>query len=450
LAIARVRVDAKGSAPPAVYQLPIALRHAPKLPPSTVIATFEDGALLYDALYDDAFLTLLAHGVTDGLVIGDALHERWVVDPARVIPSGARDLQFKHVRIGSAEQSNSSIIIDDSVIVKLFRRLVPGVHPEVEIARALTRAKYAATPTFLGEFRFEDDHGTTIAGMAQRYVPGAVDLWSYALERGESYFTSDHETTNEFVEDARRLGRATRAMHVALARATDDPAFAPEPVSRDDVDRWAHRVQQSVRESLALLGAQLDTPGFPRDRAAEARVLASRRDHFVGWINEIVDSLGDDLGQRTRIHGDFHLGQVLRAPDGKLLIIDFEGEPTKSLDERREKTSPLRDVAGMLRSFAYAAATLAMRHGARVQPHVRELRAARWERDVRAAFLDGYLASSDEHDALPPNVDDTRRLIDLFEADKAFYELSYELNNRPTWAWIPMRGISKLLVQRSS
>jgi maltose alpha-D-glucosyltransferase/alpha-amylase len=208
-------------------------------------------------------------------------------------------------------------------------------------------------------------------------------------------------------------------------------------------------VQQSVRESLALLGTQIDTPGFPRDRAAEARVLATRRDHFVGWINEIVDALGDDLGKRTRIHGDFHLGQVLRAPDGELLIIDFEGEPAKSLDERREKTSPLRDVAGMLRSFAYAAAMLAMQHGTRIQPHVRELRAARWERDVRAAFLDGYLAPGGEHDGLPPRIEDTRRLIDLFEADKVFYELSYELNNRPAWAWIPMRGISKLLVQRS-
>jgi maltose alpha-D-glucosyltransferase/alpha-amylase len=140
---------------------------------------------------------------------------------------------------------------------------------------------------------------------------------------------------------------------------------------------------------------------------------------------------------------------VLRSPDGALSIIDFEGEPTKPLEERREKTSPLRDVAGMLRSFAYAAATLAMREGARLQTSVRELRAARWERDVRTAFLDGYLANGagSTRGLLPPSADDTRRLIELFEAEKAFYELSYELNNRPDWVWIPMRGISKLLVR---
>src|SRR5262249_19574601 len=154
------------------------------------------------------------------------------------------------------------------------------------------------------------------------------------------------------------------------------------------------RTHQSVRDSLSLLERQLDAPGFPRDRDAEARALARRREHFAGWINEIVDSLGSDLGLEVRIHGDYHLGQVLRAPDGQLLIIDCEGEPTRPLGERREKASPLRDVAGMLRSFAYAAATLAVEHAARLKPPLRELRSARWERDVRQAFLDGYLASS--------------------------------------------------------
>jgi maltose alpha-D-glucosyltransferase/alpha-amylase len=235
-------------------------------------------------------------------------------------------------------------------------------------------------------------------------------------------------------------------MHAALASPTDDQAFAPETVSGDDVDRWADRARQSVRDSLTLLTRQLDAPGFPRDREAEARVLAERGEHFIDWITETADALGTDLGARTRVHGDYHLGQVLRAPNGELLVIDFEGEPTKPLDERREKTSPLRDVAGMLRSFAYAAATLAMREGTRLQTPLRELRTARWERDARNAFLDGYLANG-AGGLLPSSADDTRRLIELFEAEKAFYELSYELNNRPAWVWIPMRGISKLLVR---
>jgi len=337
------------------------------------------------------------------------------------------------------------------VIVKLFRRLVSGIHPEVEVTRFLTtRAGFAHTPAFFGALRFDDEYGTTIAGMTQRYVPGATDLWSYTLERGRPYFAApeDRETASDFVADAKRLGQTTRAMHVALAGRTDDPAFAPEPVTPDDIDRWASRTHQSVRDALSLLERQLDAPGFPQEREAEARALARRREHFAGWINEIVDSLGSELGLQIRIHGDLHLGQVLRASNGELQIIDFEGEPTRPLDERREKASPLRDVAGMLRSFAYAAATLAVEQGARFKPQLRELRSARWERDVRQAFLDGYLASSPGAvNPLPARSPDTRGLIELFETEKVFYELSYELNNRPAWAWIPMRGISKLFVR---
>ncbi|HEX4684001.1 MAG TPA: hypothetical protein VH277_14880, partial [Gemmatimonadaceae bacterium] len=181
------------------------------------------------------------------------------------------------------------------------------------------------------------------------------------------------------------------------------------------------------------------------DRRAEAEALLGRKDHFLGWIDEINDYLGDDVGVRIRVHGDYHLGQVLRTASNDFMIIDFEGEPSRSLEERREKTSPLRDVAGMLRSFAYAAASLGMDAGKRIDPRTREIRMARWERDVRLAFLEGYLSANDEDsDILPEDQSHIKQLIALFEAEKAFYELAYELNNRPAWAWIPMRGISKL------
>jgi maltose alpha-D-glucosyltransferase/alpha-amylase len=283
----------------------------------------------------------------------------------------------------------------------------------------------------------------------QAFVPNAVDAWSYALERSRSYFAApaDRESPNAFVEDAKQLGVVTRMMHEALAGDDDDPDFAPEPVSTEDIDRWAHRTRQSVLDSLALLERQMAAPTFPRDRAPEAQALVRRRDHYLGWINEIDDQLGDDLGMRARIHGDFHLGQVLRSSDGTFLIIDFEGEPTRALSERREKTSPLRDVAGMLRSFAYAAATLSQKEGKSAPPHVRELRIARWERDVRAAYLAGYLGASDEPGLLPDEESHVRALIALFETEKVFYELAYELNQRPAWAWIPMRGIAKLFVK---
>ena len=448
LAVARIRVETSRGC--AVYQLPLAARASlpPDVPETAVLETIGGGTHVFDATYDPEFRAMLAHGIVAGLEAVGASRRRWVVEASaeasRLVATGSR------TRLLGVEQTNSSIVIGDAAIVKLFRRLVSGTHPDVEVTRFLTtRAGFVHTPSFLGALRFEDEHGTTIAGMTQRYVPGATDLWTYALERGRPYFAAreDVEPANDFLADATPLGGTTRAMHLALASRTDDPAFAPEPISPDDVDRWAGRAQQSVREALALLERQIDAPGFPREREAEARALARRRDHFAGWINEIVDALGQDLGQCVRIHGDFHLGQVLRAPNGEFLIIDFEGEPTRPLDERREKASPLRDVAGMLRSIAYAAATLALEDGARLKPSIRELRAARWERDVRSAFLAGYLAPDGATpNPLPANAADTRRLIQLFEAEKAFYELSYELNNRPAWAWIPMRGISKLFV----
>src|SRR5581483_4215921 len=170
----------------------------------------------------------------------------------------------------------------------------------------------------------------------------------------------DRDPNNDFLPDAKRLGAITRALHEALASDDDDPAFAPEDVTSEDIDRWSHRTQQSIRDSLALLAKQIDAGTFPADRRAEAKALVSRRDHYLGWIDEIDDNIGDDLGLRTRVHGDYHLGQVLHTASNDFMIIDFEGEPSRSIEERREKTSPLRDVAGMLRSFAYAAATLAM------------------------------------------------------------------------------------------
>jgi maltose alpha-D-glucosyltransferase/alpha-amylase len=449
--VARVRV--RGSSSSAIYQVPLAGRRDLPVgaPTSSVLMTFDDAQgqiVVFDALHDPEFRATLARGLTTGIAESSPLGARWIVERAR------EPIEFQgtpETRLSEAEQSNTSLVIGEAVIMKLFRRLVPGPHPEVEVARFLTtKAGFPNTPEFLGELRFEDRGEVTVAGLTQRFLAGATDLWSVALERSASYFTaSDREPANPFVADAGRLGETTRAMHTALASRMDDDAFAPARVTRGDVDRWADRARHSVRESLALLERQLGAPAFPREREAEARVLAGRGDHFVAWITELTSALGPDLGARARIHGDYHLGQVLRSPDGALSIIDFEGEPTKPLEERREKTSPLRDVAGMLRSFAYAAATLAMREGARLQTSVRELRAARWERDVRTAFLDGYLAdgAGSTRGLLPPSADDTRRLIELFEAEKAFYELSYELNNRPDWVWIPMRGISKLLVR---
>jgi maltose alpha-D-glucosyltransferase/alpha-amylase len=455
-AIARVVVTTDNAE--VAYQVPLAA--AASIPhgvsEQSVVAKTPGAAAasVYDAVHDPEFRAGLAQALAAGAVARND-GSRWTIESlATDWLAAARDIK---TTVSSAEQSNTSIVIDDRAILKLFRTLTPGIHPDVEVTQFLTsHAQFSNTPRLLATIYFEDNGRRTTAGMLQEFLPGSTDAWSRAFERGRPYFIapSGRDAPNTFVVEAARLGRVTRAMHDALASDDDDPAFAPEPIMPEDLERWAQRTKHTIRESLALLERQISSRDFPRDRAAEAQALVGRREHYVGWIDEIVDDVGDAVteGVRIRIHGDYHLGQVLRAASGDFMIIDFEGEPSKSLEERREKTSPLRDVAGMHRSFAYAAATLAMSVEKTIDAPTRELRAARWERDVRHAFLTGYLGERDTLDdrpeLFPEDEQHVRQLLALFETEKAFYELAYELNNRPSWVWIPMRGIAKLFVTR--
>lgn len=452
-AIARARIDT--SSGEQIYQLPFGARDdIDQLPERAILArvTVHGASLtLYDAMHDPEFRAGLGDALARGAVARDDSGHAWVAHPA----SAERDTRTAAVTstVGSAEQSNTSVVFGDSAIFKLFRVLKAGIHPDIEVTRFLTdRARFPHTPALLGSAWFENGGERTTAGMLQEFFPGSTDAWSYTLERAKEYFAApaDRDAGNSLVADARRLGEITRAMHEALACDTEDPAFAPEAIAPEDVERWARRTQQSVREALAILDRRSRAADFPRERVAEAAALVGRAEHYVGWVDEIVDSVGDDLGERIRIHGDYHLGQVLRTASGEFKIIDFEGEPSRTLAERREKASPLRDVAGMLRSVSYAAATLAMSVERSVDPRTREIRSARWERDVRGAFLDSYLrggSSAEESEILPEDEQHVRQLVALFETEKVFYELEYELNNRPAWIWIPMRGIAKLFTR---
>jgi maltose alpha-D-glucosyltransferase/alpha-amylase len=217
----------------------------------------------------------------------------------------------------------------------------------------------------------------------------------------------------------------------------------------EDVHRWAMAARTSIDEGLALLESRVGHASLPEEAAAAARVLVRRRAEFPALIAEIEAEVREDAGALIRHHGDYHLGQVLRTPEGKFMIIDFEGEPARPLSERRARHCPLRDVAGMLRSFAYAAATAAtdtIKAGGRIPRGLIEVRAGRWQRDVRKAFLGGYLAAGDSTAPrfLPARRPAVSSLISLFEIEKVFYELKYELNNRPDWVWIPLRGIARL------
>lgn len=433
------------------YQLPLVVRpvgagaggEGPRAVLAILVADDGARALLHDGLEDEGVRRLITRGLAEGARYSDD-GTSWVLAP---LPGAeVRDLPELPTRTGQAEQSNSSVVVGDRAILKLYRKLEAGEHPDVEIARALaTRTGFRNTPELLGTILFEDRDGAeTVAGMLQRLVPGARDAWELALEAAGDFLHAPQDTPpNPFAGEMRELGRVTRALHEALA-TIDEPAFAPRIASAADVDDWAARVRDMLRDSTEMLAQARSAGRLGGVDAAVADAVLRRRVELLGDLDALAEAVGDHPGSCIRNHGDYHLGQVLKGADGRFMLIDFEGEPARLLAERRAPGSALRDVAGMLRSFAYAAAAAAMDVGGVGFNPVVEVRSARWERGVREGFLAGYM----EHGAagfLPASSEAIEHLLMIFEMEKVFYELAYELNNRPDWVWIPLRGVGRML-----
>ncbi len=312
------------------------------------------------------------------------------------------------------EQSNTSVVIGEKVILKIIRKLEAGVNPEHEMGRFLaTRTSFRATPTLLGALNLDGTAGATLA-LVHRFVPNAVDGWKYTLE----HFRKPGGTEAAFQEEMRELGRRVGEMHRALASDTEEPIFSPEPVLQEDLQRWSASIMGELGVTLADAGKQHPDLERQRERLLEhARQLA-----------RVPPS-----GQKIRIHGDLHLGQVLRA-GAQWLIFDFEGEPARTFSQRREKYSPLRDVAGMVRSFDYAEATVLL-EGSPPAPRMKP---------SRDAFLDGYRASTRGAGFLPEDDESFWAMLRAFELEKLLYELRYELQNRPDWVRIPVQALLRM------
>ena len=318
------------------------------------------------------------------------------------------------VRQVSGEQSNTSLVFGDLLIVKHFRRLATGVNPDLEITRYLTEsAAFPHTPALAGWLEYEGADGAGTLAVAQALVAGARDGWEWMLA-----VMRDDAGRAQTRPALRRLGEVTARLHLALAGAPpSEPTLAPEPITDEDLTRWTGAV-----------AAQLAAARAAAPEGAAGTIAAQP-------VEPIVDALGGLRGRlKCRHHGDFHLGQTLyREASGEWTLIDFEGEPLRPLAERRQKHSPLRDVAGMLRSIAYAAETTrAAGAAAGVDA---------WESEARAALLHGYLTVAGRAPFLPADEASVRRAIAAFELEKAAYEVVYEANNRPDWIGIPLRGV---------
>jgi maltose alpha-D-glucosyltransferase/alpha-amylase len=435
----------------------------------------EEG-ILYDAMWEPPFCEALLDAI--------ARRRRFRGAAGAVAASPART--FRNLRgsaesilppsISRAEQSNNSVVFGERLILKLYRRIEEGVNPELEVGRFLTeRTGFAQMSPVAGSLEYLRDGGEPLTlGILQGYVPNQGDAWSYTLDALDDYFdrvrqlgvdrgqpppvpalatltgselpAQARETIGEYLRSARLLGTRTAEMHLALASDPDDPQFASEPSTMLD--------QRSVYQAIRALAVQVF--GMLRNQAAhlpdyaqgDARAILALESEVLTRLRAILQF--PVSARRIRCHGDYHLGQVLYTGHD-FVIIDFEGEPARTLRERRLKRWPMKDVAGMLRSFHYAAqsalADVIQRNElARVEERESvESWAQLWYRSVSSVFQRAYLDAAGDAAFMPRSSWETAALLESMLMEKALYELRYELNNRPGWVPIPLKGILELV-----
>ncbi len=349
------------------------------------------------------------------------------IDSSEQIETPEGRFQFHHVDGVSAigdqtpvrpvgvEQSNSSLVFDEQLVLKVFRKLEPGINPELELLRFLTARGFPNIAPLHGWYDYDGRALAATLGVAQRFMPDAVGGWELALEQ----IQRDPDT---FLALLGELGDVSAQMHNALASDASDPAFAPEEPSQESIALLTATIDEDIeRIFVRLPDDERLAPIAGRGQDVRER-LAARSQIGIG-------------GRVIRTHGDYHLGQTLHRPRG-WVIIDFEGEPARPLPERRQKRSALRDVASMLRSFAYVTSAVELQLGARAP--------AGFEQSARERFLARYFQMIDPG-LLPAGESAIANVLSIFELEKAIYELRYELDNRPDWVSIPVAGISRLL-----
>ncbi|MEY2531472.1 MAG: maltose alpha-D-glucosyltransferase / alpha-amylase, partial [Verrucomicrobiota bacterium] len=454
---------------PETYTLPVqvasgeAAQAIERNAPHAVIARFNGTKefILFDAVWDAGFREKLFRLMQDrhrtsgkaGELAGTAT-ESLTQNIRSVLPAS---------QVLGVEQSNSSMLFEDKFFLKLYRKLEDGVNPDVEVTRFLTeRSTFQNVPAFGGaiEYRRSPKNEPTVVCLLQRAVAAECDAWKLTLDSVGRYYervlgkkgdlqnqTSPVGTLLDeliggiYPEKAKLLGQRTGELHIALASNTDDRAFAPEPFNTMAQRSVYQNMRASLRRAFTLLQKKL--PDLPEAFREEAKEVLAAEKKILAQEGLLLDRRSG--AAKIRIHGDYHLGQILYT--GKdFIILDFEGEPARALGDRKLKRSALRDVAGMMRSFQYAA------YSALWQPAMRsedvpflEHWADLWYREMSSVFLQSYLNTTTGAIFVPQNTEDFQIMLEAYLLDKAVYEVGYELNNRPDWVVIPIRGIKHIL-----
>jgi maltokinase len=371
-----------------------------------------------DGLDDPAAARELVHAMRSGLTLQGA---NGTVEFRPVEGFAGLGGALQEARPVGGEQSNTSLVFDDELVLKVFRRLEPGINPELETLRFLTIHGFANIAALGGWYAYSGGPLNATLGILQEFVRDGQDGWELALgEIGSA--------PAQFLTRLRRLGEVTGEMHTVLASDSGDSAFCAETPSVESLGLLTATVDEEIERVFLSL---------PEDD--------EQLEPIIGRGEEVREQLrmltyAGATGMIIRTHGDYHLGQTLWS-EGDWVILDFEGEPARPVIERRRKRSPLRDVAGMLRSFAYAASAAELLHDTPAPEG--------WEEQARTQFLEGYLEAADPA-LLPSGALAIERMLTVFELEKAVYELRYELDNRPEWVRIPVAGIQRLIAQAAA
>ena len=451
-------VQLDGVADAATYFMPLALvwedrdeARIASLAPAALAKVRQQAnvGLIGDAYHDPVFCRAMVQTMGAGKEMATQAGGRLVFTATTAFPRLPPDLAALQVSHPSGISSNTVVTLNESLFLKGYRRLREGLNPELEMGRFLTEvAHFPNCVAVLGalEYALDDGRVTTLA-LLQAYVANQGDGWDYTLRYVERFLQEQRTVAGPmpmaaaahggYLALAATLGQRTAEFHSALARRTGNAAFDPEPLTANDRAAFKARASSAVSATLALLRERL--PQLPVAAQEDAQAVLALQDSLLSRIG--AQEMQAGTGLKTRIHGDFHLGQVLVTAND-FVLIDFEGEPARSFEERRAKDSPLRDVAGLLRSFNYVRWSALKRVAqdadelARLEPAVLE-----WEHATRAAFLAAYANTLALFEPVMP-VD--AGLLALFELDKALYELRYEINHRVDWVQVPLRGVLTL------